>query len=371
MHFKMRRFTSRCSLVLSICCAIGFQGVGATTWGVQSGAAVPAVQPVVDSIDQYLRDVSAEGFSGVALIREKARDVLLRGYGFVDCERQRPMPPDAVMDIGSITKSMTAVAILDLVVAGKLSLNDVLPQFFDAVPTDKKQVTVEQLLRHTSGLPDSLGNDEDYVSKTWLVEHALATPLIATPGERVEYSNVGYSLLGAIIERVSGEPFERYVTDRQFSRVGLSRTGYTLPQWPIGSVACGTRDGKRYGATRDYFRTDGPSWHLMANGGIHSTASELADWFDALLAGKLLPTAALEVYTKAMIRTNSAGDLHYVAVSGSNEVFTADYYHFIEPDITLLIMTSNSQWPKEKVNRSVMDRLRPLLARRSAPSMSR
>jgi CubicO group peptidase (beta-lactamase class C family) len=328
-------------------------------------AAPPPDSVVIAGAHAYLSSLETQGFSGVVLVQRHGKRLLYKGYGFSDCARMRPMSPDMVFDIGSITKVITAAAILDLVATGKVSLSDTLGKYFPAVPLDKTTITVDELLRHTSGLPDALGNDEDFVTKAWIVEHALASPLSARPGETKGYSNVGYSLLGAIIEQVSGSTYEEYVTRRLLVPAGLTRTGYLRPKWAPSELACGLRDGTRWGATRDYFGPDGPSWHLRANGGMLSTAEELARWFDAFLSGRLLPPEVTAIYKEAVVR--SSGSTKYIEASGSNIIFTAEYLKFLESDLTVVLLTSDSRWPKERISAELVRHLRPLYLTASPP----
>jgi len=319
----------------------------------------------IDSARSYLQSIERQGFSGVVLVRRRGVPILLHGYGFADCARTRRMTPATVFDIGSITKAMTGTEILSLVADGELTLHDSIGHFLDGVPPDKSGITIEYLLRHRSGLPESLGKDEEYVSREWLVQHALNATLGSPPGAEESYSNVGYSLLGAIIEKVTGKPYEDVLWTRQFGPAGLSLTGYTRPEWPMGTLACGLWDGHRYGATRDYFGKTGPSWHLMANGGIHSTVEELARWFDSVLAGKFLPKEYSDMFTTAIEHQSRSG-IRYLSMGGSNVVFTSEYLNFREADLVVVLFTSNSTWPKEKVMPGLMGRLKSLSAGRDS-----
>src|SRR5262249_33894208 len=152
--------------------------------------------------DRYLEGIETQGFAGVILLRKDGKVLLRKGYGFADGDRRVKISPDMIFDLGSITKTVTAVAILKLQAEGKLSIGDRIGRLFEGVPSDKTGITMENLLRHTAGLPDSLGSDEDFVSKDWLVKKALSSPLRSKPGKQFNYSNVGYSLLAAIIEKV-------------------------------------------------------------------------------------------------------------------------------------------------------------------------
>lgn len=168
---------------------------------------------VAKNLDDYLSGIEKDGFAGAILLVKGDSILLRKGYGFADCQQKRRITADMVFDLGSITKTVTAVSILKLQAEGKLQVGDPISRFFDDVPPDKSAITVMQLLRHASGLQDSFGMDEDIVTKEWLVSRALGSALLFKPGEKEIYSNVGYSLLGAIIEKVSGQSYEAYVNE--------------------------------------------------------------------------------------------------------------------------------------------------------------
>src|SRR5262249_4516334 len=106
------------------------------------------VHTAVASVDREMGDLEKQGFSGVVLIMIDGQKALKKAYGVGDCAK-RKLSPDAVFDLGSITKSFTAIAILKMQVAGRLSLSDPLSKYFPGVPKDKASITLEELLRHT------------------------------------------------------------------------------------------------------------------------------------------------------------------------------------------------------------------------------
>ncbi len=125
------------------------------------------------------------------------------GFGLADREARIPARCDTAYDIMSITKQFTAAGIMKLQMMGKLRTTDRIAVHLGPVPADKRLITVRHLLTHTSGLGD-LGDDYDPVSRDTMTRRALESPLRSAPGARFHYSNVGYSLLAAVIERVSG-----------------------------------------------------------------------------------------------------------------------------------------------------------------------
>ena len=154
---------------------------------------------------------------------------------------------DTVFDVGSITKQFTASAILKLEMQGKLHVEDTVGKFFASAPEDKRGITLHQLLTHTAGLESDFAGDYDPVSRDEYVKRILASKLRSKPGEVFFYANSGYSLLGAIVEIVSGMPYEKYLRENLFLPAGMKDTGYKLPNWPPTRVAVGLSRRQRWG----------------------------------------------------------------------------------------------------------------------------
>ena len=126
----------------------------------------------------------------------------------------------------------------------------------------------------------------------------LAAPLASKPGERFEYSNEGYSLAAAIVERVSGTGYEAYLRQHVLLPAGLTDTGYQAPGWPLARLPIGyTPDGRPWGRVyKNGWLPDGPGWYLRGNGGIQSTLADLYRWHLALEAGKVLSADAVKKF---------------------------------------------------------------------------
>jgi CubicO group peptidase (beta-lactamase class C family) len=163
---------------------------------------------------------------------------------------------------------------------GRLRVEDPITAHFEGVPEDKRAITLHQLLTHSSGVVDLEGyGDWDPIGREELVERILAQPLAFEPGTGYQYSNAGYSLLGAIIERLTGGSYERFVRERFFVPLGMYETGYVQAGWGAGRLAQGYRGEEPWGTVLDRpMAEDGPYWVLRANGGIHTTAYDMLRW---------------------------------------------------------------------------------------------
>jgi CubicO group peptidase (beta-lactamase class C family) len=308
-------------------------------------------------LDGRMKELEAGGFSGVLLVAKDGGVILAKGYGMADREKKIPVTADTVMCIGSVTKQFTGAAILKLETQGKLRVSDPITRYFKGVPDDKTGITLHHLLTHSAGFEAELGDDYQKIGRDDFIRLALTSKLRSKPGERYRYSNVGYSLLGAVIEIVTGQSYERYVHDQLFVPAGMMKTGYLLPPWAPNELAHGyLRDGKDWGTMRDKpWASDGPYWHLRANGGILSTAGDMYRWHLSLLAETVLPTSAKDKYFKPHVPEGPVGGSHYgygwvidrtprgtrvITHNGGNGVFAADCYRFIDDDVFLFIASS-------------------------------
>ena len=219
--------------------------------------------------------------------------IVYRGdFGTIDHQRGTAAGPDSVYDIGSVTKQFTAAAALALETDGALRVTDAVA---DHLPDLRvSDMTIHHLLTHTAGLVDVLGDDYDVLDRDDLIARVSATTPSSAPGERYQYSNVGYSLLGAIIEQTTGTSYEEYLAGRLFAPAGMSNTGYLLPPWKTDDVTIEYDSGSRPRG-RPIERTwadDGPYWNLRANGGILSTADDMCRWNLALDGDDVLSASA-------------------------------------------------------------------------------
>lgn len=224
------------------------------------------------------------GSSGTLVAGRDGEVLVCEGWGESDREAGTTASCDTVYDVMSMTKQFTAAAVLKLQMQGLLRVTDRIGAHLDGVPPDKRAITVEQLLTHTSGLVAGLGDDYDAVSRDDLVARALASDLRWAPGSRYLYSNTGYSLLAAIVEEASGVGYEEYLASELFDPAGMSSTGYVLPGWEASDVAVEYDAADRaQGRPFDHpWADDGPYWNLRGNGGLLSTARDMLRWSVAL-----------------------------------------------------------------------------------------
>ncbi|MFJ7243082.1 serine hydrolase domain-containing protein [Kitasatospora sp. NPDC098652] len=286
-------------------------GVAATVTAVAAavvaGVLAPATAsaaPRPDAVQQRLDALVQQDGAPAALATVKGRDGRTRTYtaGVGDVTTKAKVPRDGQLRAGSNTKPFTAVVVLQLVAEGKVSLDasvdTYLPGLVRGDGIDGRNITVRQLLQHTTGLPEYFDHDtvlndsKRYYEPRELLGTALAKKAHFAPGAQWEYCNTNYLLAGLIIQKVTGRPLGEEVNKRIVDRIGLRHTYFPTP----GDTKLREAHPEGYyrtedGSLRNYTELD-PSWGWAA-GAVVSTNTDLTTFFGALLGGRLLPAAQL------------------------------------------------------------------------------
>jgi CubicO group peptidase (beta-lactamase class C family) len=321
-------------------------------------------------IDDYLIRLVPHGFSGAVLIARvpkggdwatQGQVVLKKAYGFADRAAGLPYTVDMASCIGSVTKQFTGAAIMKLEMMGKLRTSDPISKYLPGVPADKSAITIHHLLTHTAGFSGDLGgSDETPIERDALVARVLAAPLIAPPGARFEYSNEGFALAGAIVERVSGQGYEAFLREHLFLPADMTDTGYLAPAWPLSRLPLGYRaNGEPWGRVfKNGWLPDGPGWYLRANGGINASLDDLYRWHLALESSKILsPEARAKYFTghaSAMgdekyaygwgVRTSRRGGT-VISHNGGNGFFFTDFRRYVDEGVVIIAMSNQPVIP--------------------------
>ena len=278
-----------------------------------AGAPANAAEPdPAGSVGRFLDRTLPAGASGT-LVAVHGTTVYCQGFGWSDRRARVAAGCDTVYDIGSMTKQFTAAAIVKLEMLGKLDVHDPIGRYLGPVPPDKAGITVQQLLTHTAGLVDALGGDYEPLTRRQLVADALASPLRSAPGSAYHYSNVGYSLLAAIVQEAAGMGYERFLASHLFAPAGMTQTGYVLPRWRRSDVAVEyDARGRAQGRPFDHpWAASGPWWNLRGNGGMLSTARDLVRWHRALQHATVLDRQAQRELFRPRVREEPGGDSRY------------------------------------------------------------
>lgn len=316
-------------------------------------------------VDTYLTRITPFGFSGALLVVKDGEILLNKGYGMAIRSDNVPNTADTVFSIGSITKQFTAAGIMKLEMMGKLNTSDLISHYFENVPEDKRNITLHHLLTHTSGIVDIVGYDYEKAMRDETVRKVLDEPLQFEPGKEFSYSNAGYSLLAAIMEKVSGKSYEEFMHKNIFEPSGMNFTGYRIPEWGkkvvahwyVGEKDNGTPLEKPY-----------PYWNLLGNGGILSTTMDMCRWHRALLGSKILSEEA-----KSKIFTPYLNDYGYgwdVLESemglliqhdgGSSLGSSAEMRRYIDAGI-MTVLFCNQSYGREALFEPIRDKIEELV----------
>ncbi len=255
----------------------------------------------------------------VTLLAHRGEVVSLSAVGYQDREAKIPMRPDTIFQIASMTKPLTAAAVMVLLEEGVLALTDpvekYLPEFRgqmlkegDSLRKPARPIAIRDLMTHTSGMggaPAAIRNIFESRDRT-LAEAVLLysqQPLNFEPGSRWQYSNTGIATLGRIVEVVSGRPYERFMDERIFQPLGMKDSFYFVPEDRKSRIAAmySIESGKLQRASADIYRKG--ARYPAPEGGLYSTAADLAAFYQMMLNGgvlrgrRILSRASVEVMT--------------------------------------------------------------------------
>lgn len=315
-----------------------------------------------NKIDTYLEASVTNGFSGVILVSKKGEIILSKGYGWADRENKIPNSPSIVFNIGSVTKQFTASAILKLVEQGKIKTSDKISSYFSQTPIDKSDITIHQLLTHTSGISNRTGGFRyDEASKEQFLNEFFESELQSKPGTKHQYANANYIMLTAIIESVSGQTYSSFLNDFLFVPSQMQSTGYKSINFNTERIAHGyyyNRNDEKWedwGTTQQHLPYNDKHWYSIGKGDIHSTIEDLYKWHIALKNNVVLTSKTREIqetpyaaendkmtsfYGYGWAISKSDRETKIVAHNGSNGLYFADFVRFIDDDVVVIYITN-------------------------------
>jgi D-alanyl-D-alanine carboxypeptidase len=251
-------------------------------------------------------DTAAGRFAGAVLVAKNGRPVLAEAYGFADREHKVPNTLKTRFRIGSMNKMFTAVAILQLAQAGKLDVNDPLGKYLTDYPNKDvaTKVTIHQLLTHTGGTGDIFGPEfEKHRMELRTLQDYIKLygdrGLSFEPGSRWEYSNYGFILLGAVIEKVSGQNYYQYVREHVYIPAGMASTDSEPEDQVATEISVGYTKMGGNGQWRP--NTDTLPYRGSSAGGGYSTVDDLVRFANALQQNKLLNAHYTELLTTGKV----------------------------------------------------------------------
>ena len=325
---------------------------------------------------QLDNEASADRFSGAVLVAKEGKPIFSQAYGLADREHNTANTLQTRFSLASMNKMFTAVAMMQLVQAGKVALDDPLGKYLTDYPNKElaAKVTIGELLTNTGGTGDIWGPEfdkhrlelrtlQDYINLYG--KRALRFE----PGSRWEYSNYGFILLGAVIEKVSGESYYNYVREHVFNPAGMTSTGLGTEDKAIPNRSV---DYTKMGATHWIPNTDAPTNSGTPAGGGFSTAGDLLRFADALRENKLLDAQHTKLMTTGRVTTPFGLDAYGFGMqtvngnqcfghNGSSRGVNGDLEMCLNSSYTIVALANMDPPAAEQVSGFVMGRL-PLRA---------
>ncbi|MBS1793145.1 MAG: serine hydrolase [Acidobacteria bacterium] len=310
-----------------------------------------AVAGRADQVDDYVKAAMAgQHVPGVAIaVVKDGKIVKTAGYGFANLELGAAVKPETVFKIGSVSKQFLAAGILLLIEEGKLGLDDPVGKFLDGTPESWKGITVRHLLTHTSGIvreapgfdPLKIQSDAD------VIKTAYPLPLRFQPGEKWEYCNVGYFTLAEIIRKVSGQPWDVFLSERVFKPLGMNATRTTTATAIVADRADGYDwNNNRMENAENYLA-------LRPSGAFLSTVLDLAKWDATLYGDQILKSASREQMWSPVKLNNGTtypygfgwelgkiGTHRTVRHGGSLPGFRAEITRFVDDRLSVIVLTN-------------------------------
>ncbi len=308
-----------------------------------------------DSLFQESVD-SSQIAGGAILVYQNGEKLLKKSYGYASIELTVPMPENAQFEIGSVTKQFTAAAILKLVEAKKLSLED---DFTDYIPFDTKgrKITINNLLNHTSGIPSYTEIREFWDlsiqerPRDSLVRLVERNDFLFEPNEALIYNNSAYFFLGLIIEKVTEQSYEEFLKQEFFEPLGMNSTNYCSNSKVVKNKVYGYNYSPNGLQQKPYLNH---TWPYSA-GSLCSTTEDLLIWMRALHTGKVLTEPMYQTmispdnlndgtsvsYAKGLVNFSNFGH-NEIAHGGGIHGFLSDTRYFPEEDLYIICLINTT-----------------------------
>lgn len=322
----------------------------------QASDVVATAETADATFDERLQAAFAElrtkKISSLAGVAHRSRPIVIGEFG---AATQDGIPAGTTqVDINSITKTVTGAMTLKLVEQGRVRLNERLADIFPDVPADKAGITVRHLLTHAAGFVESIGSDEERLSKRDFLRRAFQSPLRTTPGAIYHYSNVGFAVLAAIIEERSGKSYDQYLRQDVIAGLGLNNTGYMS----VYDDARSLRTHRGQTIMTASWGGHEPYWNLIGNGGLISTVKDFIRFRQAFVAGEIVGPELVRDAQRKHIAENPEGTSHYgyglVVLDheelgriywhdGGNDVFSAIWFDLVDQGDIIFTAAADSR----------------------------
>ncbi|WP_408032841.1 serine hydrolase domain-containing protein [Tenacibaculum xiamenense] len=233
-------------------------------------------------------------FSGSIFLKKKNEVVHFSSYGYAKREEKITFTNRTLFSIGSIGKMITSVVMMKLYEEGKIALDAPISTYLEDLPKDKQEITIHQLLTHTSGLPNFFTDGDDFkrMSKENAYKKIKSLKLESVPGTKYSYSNTGYNVLAMIVESVENTDYLTYTTSL-FKSLGMYQSGFSgVKSWKENEVARGYGFDKKGDNTPNSWPI--PSWVVIGTGEVITSTADMSVWIDNLLNYKIVSKESLD-----------------------------------------------------------------------------
>ena len=317
----------------------------------------------VAKIDEFVRaEMARQKIPGVAIaVVKNAAVVKIDGYGFANVEHKVPVTPATIFQSGSLGKQFTAAAVMLQVEDGKLALTDSVTKFFPDAPQTWRAITVENLLTHTSGIPDYTDGTIDYrkdYTEDELAKFAFGLKLEFPAGSRWNYSNTGYVLLGAIVRKVSGSFYGDVLAARVFKPIGMTTARVIDEADVVPNRAAGYRLEKGELKNQEWVA---PRLNTTADGSLYFSARDLVAWDTAVRTRAILKPESWDRILKQVRLTSGKtypygfgwsiderGEQPMHSHGGSWQGFKTQFSRFIGDELSIIVLANLAQANPER-----------------------
>ena len=329
------------------------------------GAQFAAADQPADEVSRFVRaEMEKQHVPGLALLVSRdGQPTRAEGYGLANVELQVPVGPETIFQSGSVGKQFTATAVMMLVEAGKVSLEDPLSHYFPQGPAWWQKVTIRELLSHTAGFtdyPKDFDLRKDY-SEDQLLKIVGAIPQAYPPGTDWSYSNLGYLTLGILIHRVTGEFYGDFLQRRIFKPLSMSTTRIISEEDIIPNRSAGYRWVNGRLKNQEWVS---PLLNTTADGSLYFSVLDLAKWDAALYTEKLLKSSSLkQMWAVAPLRDGKPNSGHYgygwfigdkkghhvVEHEGQWQGFETQISRYVDDRLTVVVLTNLDEAKPEQI----------------------
>jgi len=330
-----------------------------------AATATPLRRQQMHAIDSFVAGEMAQYHIPGAAIGVYSRGTILlaKGYGLANVELNVPVKPETVFESGSVGKQFTAAAIMMLAAEDKLSVDDSITKYFPGAPEAWKWILIKNLLSQTSGLPDYdtptlAGPGKPFYLRLDLTEDQMLTqiealPLQWTPGDRWEYSNTNYVLLGILIHRVAGIPYAEFLDKRIFGPLGMKSTRVISERDIIPNRAAGYQIDASGQLTNQEWVS--PTFDSTADGSLYINILDMAKWDAALYETQLLSQSSLDqMWTVYALNDGKPNPGQYgfgwwirkqnnqllIEHDGAWQGFSCDISRYPDDNLTVVVLTN-------------------------------